>query len=363
VKVVRLFIGHCGTILAALACTALTACSTVKYYTQAIAGQAEILTKARPVSAVMRDPRVDARTKRKLALSQEARHFAQERLDLPADRQFGTYTDLGRRYVTWVVYAAPEFSVEGKTWWYPLVGRLEYRGYFSEKAAKEEAARLKALGYDVHVGGVEAYSTLGWFHDPVLNTFFHQADSQLADVIFHELTHTKVFLPGDTDFNEAFATANAEDGVRRWLKSTGDARTLAQYETGCAKDREIVRLLLRTRATLKEIYADRTRMPDDLRREKAAVFSRMRGEYAHIRKRWRGESRYDRAFEKPWNNARLNTVATYYDLVPGFERMLRQHGGDLRAFHASVSSMRTLTKPERRALLGRGSVKNPPRDS
>jgi predicted aminopeptidase len=329
----------------------MSGCGTVSFYSQAIHGQAEILRQARPVAAVMRDERVPGEVKRKLAVVQDARRFAREHLGLPADRQYDRYTDLGRRYVSWVVYAAPEFSVEGKTWWYPLLGSLEYRGFFSKTAADEEAARLRAQGWEVYAGGVEAYSTLGWFRDPVLNTFFRQTDAELAELIFHELTHVLLFVPGDTDFNEAFATANAEEGVRRWLAAKRDRCALARYEAALAKDREIIRLLLKTRNKLQSVYADRSRSVAEMRCAKAGVFKNMRAEYAQIRARWRGDSRYDRAFSKPWDNARLNTVATYYDLVPGFQRLLKEQHGDLESFYAEVEKMRRMNRDERRALL------------
>lgn len=338
---------------------ATSGCSTAKFYAQAIHGQAEILWKARPAAVVMRDPKVSGEVKRKLALTQEVRRFAKQQLGLPADRQYDRYTDLGRRYVSWVVYAAPEFSVEGKTWWYPLVGPLEYRGFFSQQAAEEEAAKLRAKGYEVDVGGVEAYSTLGWFRDPVLNTFFQSTDAELAELVFHELTHVKLFLPGDTDFNEAFATAVAEHAVRRWLEAKGDRAALARYEASLAKDREVIRLLLRTREKLQRLYLSKPGEPGEpgrvaqMRRGKAAILRTIREEYARIRARWGGASRYDRTFAKPWDNARLNTVATYYDLVPGLERLLAAKRGDLNAFYAAVEAMRTMTKAERRAALGR----------
>jgi predicted aminopeptidase len=285
---------------------------------------------------------------------QEVRRFAKQRLELPADWSYQRYSDLGRRYVVWVVYAAPEFSVEGKTWFYPLVGSLEYRGYFSKKAADEEAGRLKAQGFEVFSGGVEAYSTLGWFHDPVLNTFLHRPDSDLAELIFHELTHVKLFIPGDTDFNEAFATANAAAAVRRWLKSKGDSRGLARYDRALNREREIVHLLLGVREKLKRLYARASLSHEEMRREKAAIFAEMRREYASVRGRWGVNARRDRSFSRPWNNARLNTVATYYDLVPGFERLLKANGGDLDAFYAAVKRLRRLSKEQRKAVLKGG---------
>jgi len=340
-------------LIASLLAAVTFGCSTAQFYSQAIDGQAEILRKAQPVVAVMRDSKVSGEVRRKLALTQDLRRFAEEQLGLPADRLYDTYTDLGRSYVSWVVYAAPEFSVEGKTWWYPLLGRLKYRGFFSKSAAEKEAAHLRSKGYEVFVENVTAYSTLGWFRDPVLNTFFDSTDAALAELVFHELTHVKLFLPGDTDFNEAFATANAEHGVRRWLKSKGDRPALAQYEATLAKDREITRLLLQTREKLARLYLSESRTSVvQMRRGKAAILQQTQEEHARIRARWRGDSRYDRTFAKPWDNARLNAVATYCDLVPGFERLLKAKRGDLKAFYAAVETMRTLNKTERRAALG-----------
>ena len=282
-----------------VAAAVLSGCSTVHFYSQAIEGQAEILHKARPISMVMQDTRVAPRVKQKLTVVEEARRYAASQLQLPADREYYRYTDLGRPYVSWVLFAAPEFSVEAKTWWYPLLGNLKYRGYFSEKDARAEALRLKARGLEVYVGGVEAYSTLGWFHDPVLNTFFHRSDAEIAELIFHELTHVKVFLPGDSDFNEAFATANAEAGVRRWLLSRGDRAGLDRYETALAKDREIVRLLLQTREKLARLYAQKTLSAGEMRQRKAAIVDGLRTGYLEIRRRRHGDSLYDRAFAKP----------------------------------------------------------------
>lgn len=334
----------CGTL-------AFSGCSTVRFYSQAIDGQAEILHKARPISVVMDDGKVSSRVKRKLAVVEDARRFAGEQLGLPADREYTRYTDLGRRYVSWVLFAAPEFSVEARTWWYPFVGSLKYRGYFSEKAARDEAKRLKAKGLEVYVGGVEAYSTLGFFRDPVLNTFFQRPDTELAEVVFHELTHVKLFLPGDSDFNEAFATANAEAAVRRWLLAKGDRAGLAKYETALAKDREIVELLLDTREKLRRLYAQPHLSPDQMRARKATILDGLHTGYLAIRAKHHGDSIYDRAFQKPWNNARLNTVATYYDLVPDFERLLRRDQGDLEKFYADVKALGPLSKAQRRAHL------------
>jgi len=327
---------------------ALCACSTVQFYSQAISGQSEIWRKSRPNAQALADPSVAEKVKQRLRLIEELRAFAASDLHLPT-KSFGKYCDLKRPYVVWVVYAAPEFSTESKTWWYPLVGSLKYRGFFNEKGAKQEAERLKKKGYDVFVGGVEAYSTLGYLADPVLNTFLHRSDAELAELIFHELTHAKVFIPGDTDFNEAFATANAQDGVRRWLRAKGNLSGLHEYEANLKKSRDSVHLMLRTREKLKAVYACTYRSVETERLAKQRVFDDMLKEAGAVSPHARININHA---PKLWNNARLNTVATYYTMVPGFERLLKEKGGDLEAFHHEVASMRKLNNEQRMKILG-----------
>ncbi len=325
----------------------LASCSTVRFYTQAARGQWDILHRARPVPEVLADPQTSTTLQQKLRLIESLRDYARRELHLPADKQFRDYADLQRKYVVWVVFAAPTFSVEAKTWYYPLVGTLKYRGFFNEADAKAEAGRLKEDGYDVHVGGTDAYSTLGWFADPVLNTFLDRNDAELAELVFHELTHSRVFLSGDTDFNEALATAFAQHGARRWLRDHDRLDALQAYEASLAKDREIIALLLITRSELKEAFA---REPDKAA-AKQQTFARMTQRYQDIRKRWDGDSRYDRYFATPMNNARLNSVATYFDLVPGFERILRQCDGDPESFFLRMESLKPMSQKARRAAV------------
>jgi predicted aminopeptidase len=326
---------------------ALGSCRTVQFYTQAARGQWDMLHRARPIDQVLADQTSSDPLRRKLRLVQTLRTYAHETLHLPLDGQFANYADLERKHAVWVVFAAPADSVEAHTWWYPLVGRLKYRGFFTEAAAEAEAARLKAQGLDVHVGGTAAYSTLGWFSDPVLNTFIHRDDSELAELIFHELTHARVFIAGDTDFNEALATAFAEMGVKRWLRETHQLPKLQAYEQALTKDRQIVKLLLDTRAQLKIAFAHTTNPLT----AKAAVFTRMKQHYTAIRDQWQGDSRYDRFFDKPMNNARLNTVATYYDLIPGFERILNETANEPDAFFKRMEALGKLSREDRRTSV------------
>lgn len=329
----------------------LCACGTVKFYTQAVGGQTEIWRKSRPNDVALADPKVSDHVKKRLRLIEELRAFAASDLRLPT-KSFGKYCDLKRPYVVWVVYAAGEFSSEGKTWWYPLVGKLKYRGFFNEKDAKAEAERLKKKGYDVFVGGVEAYSTLGYLSDPVLNTFLHRGDAELAELIFHELTHAKVFIPGDTDFNEAFATANAQDGVRRWLRAKRDMKALSAYEAHLKKSSRVIDLMLETREKLRAVYAGTYPDVAAERLAKQQVFEGMLKQALVISPHKPTHIHY---LPKTWNNARLNTVATYYTMVPGFERLLKEKGGDLEAFHEEVAAMRKLNNEQRMKILGTSS--------
>ena len=188
--------------------------------------------------------------KARFDLLDKLRAFAKNELKLPMDGHYQRYVDVHRPYVVWNVEAAPEFSMEAKTWWYPVVGRQEYRGYFSQSGATNCAERLKKGGFDVFVGGSQAYSTLGWFKDPVLNTFIFEPEPDLAEIIFHELGHQRVFARGDTDFNEAFATTVGQEGARRWLRARGDNASCEQYLAELQRTRQFASLVDETRLRL-----------------------------------------------------------------------------------------------------------------
>ncbi len=338
--------------LAGALLTGVVSCGTASYYGQALRGQAQIWWRAKPIEQVLSADETTPRLREQLRLVQDLRSFAKTHLHLPAHRAYHHYADLGRRHVVWVVYAAPEFSVEARSWWYPVVGKLQYRGYFSETAARKEADQLKAQGLDVLVGGVDGYSTLGWFHDPVLNTFLHRTDAELAELIFHELTHVMLFLPGDTEFNEALATAVGQEGARRWLKSRGMVQELAEYEKDIRKDGEIIRLLLAKRTELKALYERNRHLPiEQQRAAKKSALAALNADYEKLRARWSGDSRYDALFKSAINNARLCTISAYYQLVPAFDRRIAAHGGDLDLFFAEMKALGDLTPAERRQRL------------
>ncbi|MBL9171117.1 MAG: aminopeptidase [Verrucomicrobiales bacterium] len=337
-----------------------TGCSTSSYYLQAVRGHLEIVSRQRPMAQVMADPRTSAAVSNKLRLVLELREFAAQELGLPVDGHYRRYADLGRRFVVWNVHAAPEFSLEAKAWWYPLVGRLKYRGFFSESSAHQLAQRLSEQGQEVYVGGVEAYSTLGWFRDPVLNTFLHHPPEHLAELLFHELAHQKLFVSGDTDFNEAFATTVGQEAARRWLASTGRAEALRRYGAEQEREAEFVTLVQNARRKLAELYRlhpvrfkydPDPELVEALRRRKATVIAELRAEHALRVQSWGGASPYSAWFGGPLNHAQLNTVATYFDLVPGFQKLLSQCEGDLPRFYEEVRKLGQLPKVERRRRL------------
>ena len=228
-----------------LAVLAMSGCRTLSFYGQAIKGQYQIVAHQQKLQKVLADSQTPAPLKAKLELVQHLRAFAKQQLQLPVDGHYEKYADVHRPFVVWNVEAAPEFSLEPKSWWYPFVGSLDYRGYFSKEGAQKYGDWLQTRGYDVHVGGVTAYSTLGWFKDPVLNTFIFDPEPDLAETLFHELGHQRVFASGDTDFNEAFATTVGQEGARRWFRAKGDQAALEKYLAEVRRTTQFARLIAR----------------------------------------------------------------------------------------------------------------------
>jgi predicted aminopeptidase len=348
-----------------LALLALSGCQTLSFYGQAIKGQYQIVAHQQKIKALVSDPQTPAALKTKLELVQEMRAFAAQDLKLPVDGHYEKYVDVHRPYVVWNVQAAPEFSLEEKTWWFPFVGSVEYRGYFSKSGAEDYGAGLRKKSYDVYVDGVEAYSTLGWFRDPVLNTFISNAPPDLAETIFHELVHQRVFAPGDTDFNEAFAQTVGQEGARRWLRAKGDNSGCEEYQAQLRRAEQFARLIHATRRKLATLYGDertdagqiksaskpRDVPAEELRRRKQQLLDDLRSEYAQLKAAWGGKTDYDGWFSRPINNAKLNSVAAYYDLIPCFEQLLAQNGGDLEKFYDAAALLAKASKDERHRRL------------
>jgi predicted aminopeptidase len=351
-------------VLIGLACWS-TGCQTASYYSQAVRGHLQVLQRQHSITRVLADPESPERLKTRLRLVLELRQYAECELHLPAHGHYLKYADLGRKYVVWNVHAAPEFSLKSKSWWYPIVGRLTYRGFFNETQARACADDLKRRGLEVSVGGVQAYSTLGWFRDPVLSTFVFDTDDDLAELLFHELAHQRLFVPGDTDFNEAFATAVAEEGLRRWLTSKGDTETLEKMHVENQRKDQFLRIVADARERLEKLYlqaklessrgssskAAVAADPEALRHAKQRIIDDLRAQHETLKAQWGGKSDFEGWFGKDINNARINSVDTYYRLVPAFHAMLKCRHGELDKFFADVAAMGRLRKTERHRQL------------
>jgi predicted aminopeptidase len=298
----------------------------------------------------LREPSTPEPLRAKLARALAIREFASRDLALPDNGSYRRYADLGRPFVVWNVVAAPEFSVEPLESCFPFAGCVSYRGYYSEEAARRYAAALAEKGYDVHLGGAPAYSTLGWFDDPVLSTFIHYPEAELAGVVFHELAHQAVYLKGDTMFNESFASTVEEEGVRRWLEREGAPAQRQAYAESRRRRSEFVALVIKYRAELAAFY-DRPGQLEEKRAGKRRLFSEMEDEYLALKISWGGFAGYDRLFARGANNALLASVASYAELVPAFRALLAKKQGDLAAFYDAVRDLERLEKPERDAQL------------
>jgi predicted aminopeptidase len=320
------------------------------YLLESAQGQLKLMSEREPISRVIANPATPPAVRSELEAVAQIREFAIRELQLPDNGSYRSYADVHRRYVVWNVVAAPEFSIEPKQWCYPIVGCVAYRGYFVERRAQRFAAKLRAQGLDVTVGGVAAYSTLGHFDDPILSTMLGWNDVELASIIFHELTHQLIYLPNDADFNEALATTVEEEGVRRWLESLGRGKDLEHYELQQQHFLEVLALLNRTRAELRTLYASGID-PEHMRARKAVVYAALRTAYASLKEQWGGHGPFDAWFDADINNAHLASVETYYDCVPGFRRELDAVGGNLEAFYRRVRELGRLEQARRDALL------------
>jgi predicted aminopeptidase len=322
-------------------------CSTVGYYAQAVHGQFALLAAAKPIPEWLDDPATPADLKRRLQRAQKMRAFASHDLGLPDNRSYTSYADLKRPAAVWNVFAAPELSLQLKTWCYPLFGCTNYRGYFDRAGAEELAGQLRGEGLEVNVGAVPAYSTLGWFDDPLLNTFINYGDGELARLIFHELAHQVAYAKDDTVFNESFATAVERAGVRRWLAAEGDDATRAAYALQEQRRADFLDLLRTHRDLLTANYA-REASDDDKRTRKREIFAALQTAFAKTKaERWSGWGGYDRYFAQALNNAHLGAIGAYNDLVPAFEAVLRAEGDDLPRFCVRVKKLAGEDKAQR----------------
>jgi len=336
----------------AVAVTLLGSCSNLGYYGYTLTGGAKVLAKRRSIERLLADTETDPELREKLSRVMEIRAFATNELALPDNKSYRTYSDLERPYAVWNVVAAPELSTRPLTWCFPIAGCVSYRGYFTRERAEKFAARLRERSYEVDVGGVTAYSTLGWFSDPVLSTFLRYPEPDLAGLIFHELAHQVVYVKDDTTFNESFATAVELEGVDRWLTAGGDARAGDRYRLAKERQDQFVALVLDYRERLAGAFAAES---DNHRKraEKKRLYAELRAAHERLKLEWDGDERYDAWFGDGLNNARLATIGAYRDLLPAFEALLERHGNDLDQFYAAAQELADLDPEARTERLSR----------
>ncbi len=330
----------------------LTSCASVSYYSHIMNGHHELMSAEEDIEEVLAGNKYDEQTRASLSRALEIRQFSSKKLALPDNDSYKTFVKLNRRYPIWNVVATKRFSVNPRKWCFLFVGCISYRGYFNEHDALLKAQELKAQAYDVTVSPAAAYSTLGWFDDPLLSSMLYDEDVYLAGIIFHELAHQKVYIDDDSSFNEAFATAVELEGVRRWLEEHGDAEGTKKYRQKKRRQHEFNHLLLVTQQQLKLLY-ETQKDEAVLLKQKKNIISTMKVKYQELRKQWSGYTGYDNWMKRDINNADLALVATYYDLVPAFEILLEQEKYNLELFYAEVRRLGKLPRARRTLELQR----------
>jgi len=352
--------------LAAALGVGLAGCAELSYYAQAVGGQAALLRAARPIPELLADPALDSGLRTRLTQAQAIRDFASRELALPDNGSYQRYADLGRPYVVWNVFAAPEFSLDLENWCFIVVGCVPYRGYYRQADAEDFAQTLRERGLDTYVSGIAAYSTLGFFADPLLNTFLRLGDERAARTVFHELAHQRLYVKGDPAFSESFATAVEYEGLRRWFTSVNDSAALLRLELRQQRQREFDADAEACRAQLRDLYAASLDIEEKQRRKTeimAELTAKLERSAAQRGPTPQGREASQLSTSLPtsplptpvsaFNNAVLGSQGLYRRWVPAFRALLRAADGDLPAFYRQAAALAGLPAGEREAALSR----------
>ncbi len=327
----------------------ISACSSVGYYAQSVAGQMALVQLQKPVATIIDDQTSDPRLRQQLAEIRQILDYAHTVLGLPDNGSYRKYADLDREFVVWNVFAAPAYSLEPKQWCYLVVGCTNYRGYFSKQSALDYAKTLQQSGWEVSVNGVIAYSTLGWFDDPLLNTMLHRQPWEIARLLFHELAHQHIYFTDDTDFNEAYAEAIALIGLDGWLQ-TQTSEVARRVDIALEHEEQFYTLMLAARDRFAQLYRS-GKAEQQMREDKASLHRQLREDYLRLKQDWGGDNRYDQWVDTRINNAALSALATYRELVPAFRASFQQRGARLPEFMAWIEQMSECTADARRRAL------------
>lgn len=331
-----------------LLCTLASGCS-LPYYAQSASGHLSLMSDARPVDEVLADGATDDELRARLESAVRVRDFASRELDLPDNDSYRAFVEVEGDAVVYSVVAAPEFSLEPRTWCFLFVGCLAYRGYYDRLDAQEKAVELSNAGYDAEIRNTPAYSTLGWFDDPLVSTMLDWGDVALARIIFHELAHQQLYIDDDSAFNEAFANVVAEEGLRRFLRQRGADDVMEKLEARRRRQNDFHDLLGATRERLETLY--RSELPAfEKRIRKQQIINDMREDYRRLKRdEWDGYAGYDGWFDQAITNADFVSIATYHDFEPAFRRLLAA-SPDLPAFYEAAEWLGN-QPPERREVL------------
>jgi predicted aminopeptidase len=324
----------------------LAGCSQLGYYAHCTQGHLALLTGRTPIATLLSDPATPDELAEQLREFSRIRDFASTELQLPDNGSYRSYSDLRRPFATWNVVAAKEFDLQPLRWCFPVAGCLPYQGFFERQRAESFAAGLKKQGYDTYLYGVSAYSTLGWFDDPVLNTFLDRSPTDQAGIIFHELAHQQLFLQNAPDFSEGFATTVEQLGIEKWLAQNGSSGATVAYRKRIQREEDFIQLLGNLRQQLADLY----RQPlcsACKRQEKARLLASFIDDYERWKKDQGNNFGYDGWVTNQLNNAKLASVNTYHQMVASFRALFAQQGNDFGRFYQAARKISELPANER----------------
>ena len=325
-------------------------CSDIGYYWHSARGHLDIMNQRVDIDQLLADENTAADLRARLLLVQEMRRFSVERLDLPDNGSYSSYVQLQRPYVVQNLFAATEFSTRLHQWCYPVIGCASYRGYHDASRMLQYADELKAQGFEVHIGRVPAYSTLGWFDDPVLSSFIDWPEYRLAGLLFHELTHQRIYIDDDTTFNESLASAVQQVGTELWLRSNKDTDGMQKLSRWQSYSKEVIALIESTRNSLTAIYASELDEAQ-MRERKSRQLEAARDQHAHIADRHGIKNGFNAWFSADLNNAKIGSVSAYNSRTTAFVQMLRANGNDFAAFYSYVEQLARLDRAARDRCL------------
>ncbi len=339
------------TLLIVMCFSILSGCSSLGYYHQAAKGHLSLIIATEPIEDWLSAPDTPAPLKAKLRLSQQTRRFAQERLHLPVGDAFSKYTELDRPWVLVNLVAVPEFSLQPHQWCYPFIGCQAYRGYYDLDDARDQARQFADNGYDIFIGGVTAYSTLGWFDDPLHTGFTRLPDPHMVALMFHELAHQVVYIAEDTAFNESFATAVELEGLWLWLQEQGDTTGFEQALQRLRQRKQTLELVEHTADELRQLFDQRDNLNEaEMRKQKADIYERLKQDYLALAQRWDQPGPLG-AQPETLNNANLALFRQYNHYVPGFRQLFRESDQQFDVFYDAVRTLSRLDAEQRQVRL------------